>query len=207
LFRILVGKWLITQVAPAFFSLKMSFKKEQLDMLAKRCDDGLTATQLFDGQLSGGLTYNDFLILPGYIDFPASVVSLETQITKRFKIKTPLLSSPMDTVTESDMAIHMALNGGLGVIHHNCSVSEQAEMVRKVKVFYVKHRNLKMASLVILYACLQTILSRIYLPSRLNLVILVFLLPRVVHWAPNCWGWLLIEISIFFKIFKTNPFS
>ncbi|KAJ3211048.1 inosine-5'-monophosphate dehydrogenase [Dinochytrium kinnereticum] len=97
--------------------------------------DGLSAEELFDEQLSGGLTYNDFLILPGYIDFRADEVSLESRITKRISIKTPFLSSPMDTVTETHMAIHMALNGGLGVIHHNCSVEEQAEMVRKVKKF------------------------------------------------------------------------
>lgn len=110
--------------------------KELLQKLQQPTKDGLTGTQLFDAQISGGLTYNDFLILPGYIDFPASIVNLETQITKRFKIKTPLLSSPMDTVTESEMAVHMALNGGLGVIHHNCPVADQAEMVRKVKVIF-----------------------------------------------------------------------
>ena len=61
--------------------------------------DGLSAADLFDEMVSGGLTYNDFLILPGYIDFGADKVSLETRITKRISIKTPFLSSPMDTVT------------------------------------------------------------------------------------------------------------
>lgn len=71
--------------------------------------DGLSAEELMDSKLHGGLTYNDFLILPGYINFPASAVSLESKITKKITLKTPLLSSPMDTVTETDMAINMAV--------------------------------------------------------------------------------------------------
>lgn len=97
--------------------------------------DGLDARMLLDSRINGGLTYNDFLVLPGYIGFAASDVSLDTHVTKRVSLKTPLVSSPMDTVTEHSMAIHMALLGGLGVIHHNCSAEDQAEMVRKVKRF------------------------------------------------------------------------
>ncbi|KAF6063593.1 inosine-5'-monophosphate dehydrogenase [Candida albicans] len=97
--------------------------------------DGLSVKELIDSTNFGGLTYNDFLILPGLINFPSSAVSLETKLTKKITLKSPFVSSPMDTVTEENMAIHMALLGGIGIIHHNCTSEEQAEMVRKVKKY------------------------------------------------------------------------
>ena len=82
-----------------------------------------------------GLTYDDFLLMPGYIDFAANQVNLQTHLTRNIVLQTPFISSPMDTVTESDMAIGMALNGGIGIIHRNCDINEQAKMVRDVKRF------------------------------------------------------------------------
>ncbi|KAI0734848.1 IMP dehydrogenase [Fomitopsis betulina] len=99
--------------------------------------DGLSVGELMDSTVHGGLTYNDFLLLPGKIDFSAHEVVTESRITRNVTLKTPFMSSPMDTVTEGDMAIAMALLGGIGVIHHNQSPEEQAAMVRRVK----RHEN------------------------------------------------------------------
>ena len=93
--------------------------------------DGYSAEELF--KRGKGITYKDFLILPGYIDFSPQEVTLETRVSRNIALKTPVLSSPMDTVTESNMAIALALLGGMGIIHANSTIEEQARHVEKVK--------------------------------------------------------------------------
>lgn len=80
-----------------------------------------------------GYTYSDFVMLPGHIYFGVDDVSIKSRITRNTSIHLPLVSSPMDTVTESEMAINMALQGGIGIIHYNNSIREQKREVDRVK--------------------------------------------------------------------------
>jgi IMP dehydrogenase len=79
------------------------------------------------------LTFDDVLIEPRYSEVVPSEVDVTTQLTERIELRMPILSSPMDTVTESKMAISLAQEGGLGVIHKNMSIERQTEEVDKVK--------------------------------------------------------------------------
>jgi IMP dehydrogenase len=96
-------------------------------------ENGFSAEEFFAE--SGGMTYSDFILLPGHIGFSIEDVDLETNLTRNLKIKRPLVSSPMDTVTESKMAIYLALLGGIGIIHYNNTIEEQAREARLVKRF------------------------------------------------------------------------
>ena len=82
-----------------------------------------------------GLTFDDVLLLPGYSEVTAKDVSLVTRLTRNIPLNIPLLSAAMDTVTESRLAIALAQEGGIGIIHKNMTIVEQAEEVRRVKKF------------------------------------------------------------------------
>ncbi len=80
-----------------------------------------------------GLTYDDVMLLPGHTDVIPSEADTSSRLTRRITVSAPLVSSAMDTVTESRMAIAMARQGGLGVLHRNLSIDDQATHVDKVK--------------------------------------------------------------------------
>src|SRR5215203_1704898 len=80
-----------------------------------------------------GITFDDVLLEPGYSEVVPRDVDVRTQLTRHIPLNIPILSSPMDTVTESDLAIALAQEGGLGVIHKNLTVAEQTREVDKVK--------------------------------------------------------------------------
>ena len=80
-----------------------------------------------------GLTFDDVLLLPGYAAFSRSDINLSIKLTKNIILQVPFISAPMDTVTESKLAIELARIGGMGIIHRNLSVKDQAAHVAKVR--------------------------------------------------------------------------
>ncbi len=83
--------------------------------------------------LPTGLTFDDVLLLPGYSDFSRSQIDLSTNLTRKIKLSIPFVSAPMDTVTEAKLAAVLAKLGGIGIIHRNLTIGDQAREVEKVK--------------------------------------------------------------------------
>ena len=80
-----------------------------------------------------GLTFDDVLLIPGESDVEPKMVDVSTHLTKKIKLNTPLMTAAMDTVTETRMAIAIAREGGIGIIHKNMSIEQQADQVDRVK--------------------------------------------------------------------------
>ena len=96
--------------------------------------DGYSAVQIFSSpHRRSGVTFGDCIILPGEIKFGIEQVALSTRLTKNISLNLPFVSSPMDTVTEHQMATAMALQGGLGIIHCNLSIEDQVDQIHRVK--------------------------------------------------------------------------
>ena len=92
------------------------------------------AKDLFDYKFGReGITFDDVLLVPAKSDVVPKMINLETHLTKKIKLNIPLMSAAMDTVTESALAIAIAREGGVGVIHKNMSIEKQAEEVERVK--------------------------------------------------------------------------
>ncbi|CAJ1385998.1 unnamed protein product [Effrenium voratum] len=110
--------------------------KDPSKLTEKDLQDGFSAQEIFNSNTNmSGYTYDDLICLPGHINFGVHDVCLSSRFSRKIHLKTPIVSSPMDTVTESNMAIAMALEGGIGVIHTNLSIEAQANEVARVKKY------------------------------------------------------------------------
>ena len=83
--------------------------------------------------IADGITFDDVLLIPAYSDFVPTDADTRTRLTRAIELNIPLLSAPMDTVTEAALAIALAQEGGIGIVHKNLSVANQAREVEKVK--------------------------------------------------------------------------
>ena len=95
--------------------------------------DGMLNTEFTSKFVKEGLTFDDVLLIPAESHVLPSQVDISTHLTKKIKLNTPIMTAAMDTVTEADMAIAIAREGGIGIIHKNMSIEKQADEVDKVK--------------------------------------------------------------------------
>ena len=93
----------------------------------------MIASFLKDKIVMDGLTYDDVLLIPAYSEVLPRTVSLDTKFSRNIDLKIPFVTAAMDTVTEAEMAIAIAREGGIGVIHKNMSIEDQARQVVIVK--------------------------------------------------------------------------
>lgn len=115
-----------------------SYRIKQIPRDKNRVADRLASAAMkqkkaFTKRMEVGLSFDDILLVPGYSDVLPSQVDVSVDLTEKIHLNIPLISAAMDTVTEADMAIAMARAGGIGVIHRNMSISEQAAQVKKTK--------------------------------------------------------------------------
>src|SRR5690625_208790 len=112
----------------------MTNSMEQSNIISEIIDKKLGGIKVAKEKfIKEGLTFDDVLLIPAKSEFLPHEVSIETKLSPKITLSTPFISAGMDTVTESEMAISMARQGGFGVIHKNMSIEEQAEQVDRVK--------------------------------------------------------------------------
>src|SRR4051812_40754106 len=91
------------------------------------------ATNSAQKNLIEGLTFDDVLLVPAYSEILPRDVTIKTRLTRDITLNVPMLSAAMDTVTEASLAIALAREGGIGILHKNMTIEKQADQVRKVK--------------------------------------------------------------------------
>ena len=124
----------VTPTAPATGTMPIM---EELDEETLNSGaEGYTPSQIFvKNPACVAYTYDDLIMMPGHIRFGLDEIDISSKITRNISLQAPFVSSPMDTVTEHQMAITMALQGGMGIIHSNMSAQDQAAEVRMVKKY------------------------------------------------------------------------
>ena len=101
----------------------------------RQAREAIEAREAFEARVAEALAFDDVLVVPAYSEILPSATDTRARLTRTISLNIPLISSAMDTVTEAPMAIALAQHGGMGVIHKNLDIEEQAAQVRRVKKF------------------------------------------------------------------------